>query len=125
MLNGVDFDVSFGDGRGTVRFRNVFDARFDFRLAFQVHAAKADAAVCRGGQNGHVDPVSAVEAHAGKFGRPVERLLIKHKQIKQNAPAIGKDVEIWTIEDRENETNRKCKYRGKVATLATSLILND
>ena len=115
MLDGMDFYVSFGDGGGAIGFSDVFDARFDFRLSFKIHAAETDAAVGRRRQDGHVDPVTAMEAHAGKFRRTIERLLVKHKQIKQNVAWIGKNL----------GTNSKCIYRVKVATLATSLIFNE
>ena len=69
---------------------DVFDARLDFRFAFEVRAAEADAAIGGRGQESHVHPVAAVQADAGKCGGAVERLLVKHGQIRQNTGVVGK-----------------------------------
>ena len=90
MLDGVDFDVALGQRGGAVGFADVFHARLDFRFAFEVHAAEAHAAVGGRGQDGHVHPVAAVQADAGKTGGTIERLLVEHRQIRQNARAVGK-----------------------------------
>jgi len=42
------------------------------------------------GRNRHVHPVAALQADAGETGGTIERLLVEHGQIRQNARAIGK-----------------------------------
>ena len=90
VFDGVDLDVALGERRGAGGLADVFHARLDFRLAVEVHAAEAHAAVGGRGQNRHVDPVAAVQADAGETGGTIESLLIEHGQIRQNARAVGK-----------------------------------
>ena len=90
MFDRVNFDVALGERGGTVRLADIFHARLNFRFAVKVNATESHAAVRGCGQNGHVDPVAAVQADAGKTGRAIERLLIEHAQIRQNAGAVGK-----------------------------------
>jgi hypothetical protein len=68
MLDGMDAGVSFGKGCRAVIFDDVFDAGLDFGFAFEVNAAEADARIGWRGQEGHGDPVAAVEANAGVTG---------------------------------------------------------
>jgi len=68
----------------------MFHPRLDFRFAVQIHAAEPHPAVGGCGEQGHVHPVAAMEADAGKRRRTVESLLIEHDQIEQNTRAIGK-----------------------------------
>ena len=82
VFDGVNFHVAFGKRRRAGRFADVFHARLDFRFAFEVHAAEADAAVGGRGQDGHVHPVAAVQAGAGKARRAIQGLLVKHRRIR-------------------------------------------
>ena len=82
VLDGVDFHIALGERRGAVGFADIFHARLDFRLAFEIHAAEAHAAVGGRGQDGHVHPVAAVQADAGKTGGTIKRLLVEHGQIR-------------------------------------------
>ena len=90
VLNGLHLDVALGERGGAGGLADIFHARLDFRLAVEVHAAEADAAAGGRGQNRHVDPVAAVQADAGETYGTIERLLIEHGQIRQNARAVGK-----------------------------------
>ena len=90
MLDRVNLHIALGERRGAVRFGDIFHARLDFRFAVEVHAAEAHAAVGGRGQDGHVHPVAAVKADAGKRRGTIERLLVEHAQIRQNAGAVGK-----------------------------------
>src|SRR5262245_60679195 len=42
MLDGVDFDVAFGERGRAIGLRDVLDARFDFRLAVEIDAPETD-----------------------------------------------------------------------------------
>jgi hypothetical protein len=64
MLDCEDFGVALGNGGGAISGGNVLHAGFDFRLAFEVAAAEADAVIGRGGQEGHIDRVAAVQPDA-------------------------------------------------------------
>ena len=90
MLDGVDFHIALGQGGGAVGFGDVLHAGLDFRFAFEIHPAEAHAAVGGRGQQGHVHPVAAVQADAGKTGGTIERLLVEHRQIRQNTRSLGK-----------------------------------
>jgi hypothetical protein len=76
MLDRLDLRVSFGDGCGTVIFDNILDARLYLRFPLKIDAPEFDACIrcCRQEIHGH--PVPAVEADAGKAGRPIESLLL-------------------------------------------------
>ncbi len=90
VLDGVNFHIAFGQRRGTVGFADIFHTRLDFRLAFEIHAAEPHAAVCGRGEDGHVYPVAAVQANAGKTRGTIKSLLVEHAQIRQNTRALGK-----------------------------------
>ena len=94
VLDGVNFHIALGQRRGAVGLADIFHARLDFRFAFEVHAAEPHAAVGGRGQDGHVHPVAAVQAGAGKTRGPIESLLVEHRQIRQNARALGKPLSL-------------------------------
>ncbi len=81
MLDRVDFYISLCQSRRAVGVRDIFHARLDLRLAVEIHAAEAHPAVGGRGQDGHVHPVAAVKAGAGKGRGAVERLLIEHARL--------------------------------------------
>ena len=87
VLDGVDFHVALGQRGGAARFADIFHARLDFRLAFKINAAKPHTAVCGRGQDGHVHPVAAVQAGAGKTRGTIKSLLVEHGQINKT-PAL-------------------------------------
>jgi len=90
VFDRVDFDVALGERSGTVRLGDIFHARLDFRLAVEIHAAETHAAVSGRGQDGHVDPVAAVEADAGKRRRAIERLLIEHARLNKTRGQLAR-----------------------------------
>ena len=94
VFDRVDFYISFRQRRRAVRLRNIFHARLDFRLAFEVNAAEAHAAVGGRGQDGHVDPVAAVQADAGKTGGAIERLLIEHARLDKTRARLASEHQL-------------------------------
>jgi hypothetical protein len=78
MLDGLNFDVAPGERGRTIRFRNVFDARFNFRFVIKIDAAEADAGIGRGREERHVHPVAAMQADARITDRAAQGLLLQH-----------------------------------------------
>ena len=76
MFDRVNLDIALGERGGAVRFGNVFDARLNFRLAFQVHAPKTDAGIGWRRQELHVHTIAAVQAGAGEFHGMIQGVLV-------------------------------------------------
>ena len=90
VLDGMDAGVALGEGGGAVGFGDVFDAGLDLGFAFEVDAAKADAGIGGGGQEGHGDLVAAVQADSGETDWLIECLLLYHAAIKLIPASVGK-----------------------------------
>ena len=124
VLDGVNFHIALGQRRGAVGLADIFHARLDFRFAFEVNAAKPHAAVRGRGENGHVHPVAAVQAGAGKTRGPIQSLLIEHRQIRQNARAIGKLLRLASKPQRfrrpKGSRDAPSRRRGSDALVATA-----
>ena len=73
MLDGMNLDRPSAQSGGALSIGDQVDLGFQFRSAFQVDAAKAQAGIGRGGQQGELDPVTRVKTNSGVRDRLFER----------------------------------------------------
>ena len=83
VFHGVDLDVALGERGGAVGLGNVLHAGLDFGFPLEVHATEPHPGVAGRGQDGHVDPVPAVQSDAGKGGGTIKSLLIEHARLNK------------------------------------------